>query len=570
MSDVPFSPGKSRDVPLAFPFTPGSGPVPGSALPGSDYPGPGFFLIATGNDPDWEADAAIAIATAWSAAGRRVVLADLQVDDPRLHERLGLPNLEGVVDIFLYGASLSRNARVVPGRDFFFVAAGTYSADPERVFTHPRWRKLVTGFREAEASILLFVRAGSGDLEPLAAWVRSGILLGSGDAGGVPEGVDVRTALIPPGTEARGASAEDEDVHPADVDGSSDGSFGFDWDDPSAESSAGADVSEPPPHAERAELGGAESVDPMAAPHEPVRPTKPAQEPEPISALAPATPSEDQEAPSLDVEPASSTRSDTPALSVTEDPLALPPDPRLEGRRRGRREGNARLTRLILGTLVLMIAAGVLVYLLVTQYPDLFAARGDPTTSPAAQAEDPRPAAVEPAGAALQYAVFAKSFNTLEGAREHAAEENRARRTIPFYVVPERRQGVLHFLVMAGFAADTMQALQIRQHLVEAGSVDPEDAAGEWALIQHRPLAFYFNEIRTREAATEAVDNLWAVGVPAYAVPLPYTDGSERWRLYGGAYPDSARAEDMREMISAANLPARLIERVGRSPSQGG
>jgi hypothetical protein len=567
MSDVPFSPGKSRDVPLAIPFTPGDGPVPGSALPGSDYPGPGFLLIATGNDPDWEADAAIAIATAWSAAGRRVVLADLQVDDPRVHERLGLPNLEGVVDIFLYGASLSRNARVVPGRDFFFVAAGTYSADPERVFTHPRWRKLVTGFREAEASILLFVRAGSGDLEPLAAWVRSGVVLGSGDAGGIPEGIDVRTALRPPGAGAPDASPEDEGVDPEGGDGGFDESFGYDWDVSTADPFAGADVSEPLPRNER---DGGETGDPVTAPDEPERSPKSAQEIEPPAAFDPATPDETEAAPSLDEEPASPSRSNTPPLSVTEDPLALPPDPRSEGRRRGRREGNARLTRLILGTLVLMIAAGVLVYLLVTQYPDLFAARGEPAPSPAAQAEDARPTAVEPAGAPLQYAVFAKSFNTLEGAREHAAEENRARRNIPFYVVPERRQGVLHYLVMAGFPADTMQALQIRQHLVEAGSVDPEDAAGEWALIQHRPLAFYFNEIRTRESAMEAVENLWAIGVPAYAVPLPYTDGSERWRLYGGAYPDSARAEDMRQMISAANLPARLIERVGRSPSQGG
>src|SRR3712207_7773963 len=46
----------------------------------------------------WAADAAISMATAWAKAGRRVVLTDLHLQEPILHERLGEPNLDGVVD----------------------------------------------------------------------------------------------------------------------------------------------------------------------------------------------------------------------------------------------------------------------------------------------------------------------------------------------------------------------------------------------------------------------------------------------------------------------------------------
>jgi hypothetical protein len=48
--------------------------------------------------------------------GQRTVLADLGLDDPMLAERIGMSSMEGVVDIFLYGASLARSARPVPGR----------------------------------------------------------------------------------------------------------------------------------------------------------------------------------------------------------------------------------------------------------------------------------------------------------------------------------------------------------------------------------------------------------------------------------------------------------------------
>ncbi|HEX6911475.1 MAG TPA: hypothetical protein VF142_13810, partial [Longimicrobium sp.] len=96
-------------------FDPSFERLPGSVSGETAAPGPVLLVFDRGADRDWAADAAVALATGWHAAGRRTVLADLCLEDPFLNERIGMPNQEGVVDIFLYGASLARSARAVPG-----------------------------------------------------------------------------------------------------------------------------------------------------------------------------------------------------------------------------------------------------------------------------------------------------------------------------------------------------------------------------------------------------------------------------------------------------------------------
>jgi hypothetical protein len=48
---------------------------------------------------------------------------------------------------------------------------------------------------------------------------------------------------------------------------------------------------------------------------------------------------------------------------------------------------------------------------------------------------------------------------------------------------------------------------------------------------------------------------------------LPYSDGSERWRLYGGAFTDTVQSLGMARMLEDAQLPAHLVLRVSRAPS---
>ncbi|MGH7472140.1 MAG: hypothetical protein ACRENP_29675, partial [Longimicrobiales bacterium] len=90
----------------------------------------------------WAAEAAIAL-TDRAAAARSCALLDLTMNGGELHERLHAESLEGVADIFLYGASLGHVAIRPDGHRFEFAPAGL-PADSEMVLTHRRWHRLLT------------------------------------------------------------------------------------------------------------------------------------------------------------------------------------------------------------------------------------------------------------------------------------------------------------------------------------------------------------------------------------------------------------------------------------------
>ena len=79
----------------------------------------------------WAPRAVVAIARAWAQGDLRIFLMDLGLDAPTLHDAVGLPNLEGVSDAFLYGASVQRIAQPALNDTIFFAPAGTATTDPE-------------------------------------------------------------------------------------------------------------------------------------------------------------------------------------------------------------------------------------------------------------------------------------------------------------------------------------------------------------------------------------------------------------------------------------------------------
>jgi hypothetical protein len=54
-----------------------------------------------------------------------------------------------------------------------------------------------------------------------------------------------------------------------------------------------------------------------------------------------------------------------------------------------------------------------------------------------------------------------------------------------------------------------------------------------------------------------------ALSIPVYTAVVPYSDSTQRWQLYGGAYRDSASAAQMGEILENSGIPARLTTRVG-------
>jgi len=139
-------------------ISPGRAPPPdGGAAPSLPAGASLVALVPATGDLDAAAAAAWEYARRLAASGRRVALIDCFVDAPRLHAVTGESNEDGIVDVFEYGASLSRIARAQPEGSLFFVPAGTFAPDPASVMARPRWRRLSAGFRHEDAVMLLFL-----------------------------------------------------------------------------------------------------------------------------------------------------------------------------------------------------------------------------------------------------------------------------------------------------------------------------------------------------------------------------------------------------------------------------
>jgi hypothetical protein len=522
-------------------FDPAFERIPAGAAWDGSYAGPVLLLFDPRADRYWVADAAIALATAWTQAGRRVVLADLSLDDPLLHERIGMANLDGVVDIFLYGASLARSARPVPGRGFYLISGGTYTDDAGSILLHPRWEKIVAGFREAQASLLLFAPADAAGLEGLARWAGDAILFGSQVAGSlfaqaVPAEIRAHAWLAPP-------------------------------------------VASPPHHPEPHRDHGPSGFEDRFPEPEPVPvvwPTTPADAPTPVAA-APADPAS-QRFPTFEE-----------LLGAPADSLPVP-DPSWEtatmpsrfGGRRRKKKGGAegkdegapaevgkRRSSLPIILLLLLLLA-VAAYFLYADPPDWLNLRSLPqaTSAAVAPAPAPKPPAAAPSerGVALPYAVSTVNFEAPGPARGEVQKKSAKFPDVPFYVVPETNQGRLYYKVLAGLFADTAQAVRVRDRLVAAGEADTAGVAGPWQLVQPRPWAFDLGTFPTDSAATVHADSLLQRAIPTYVVTVPFTDG-DRWRVYGGAFADSVAAQPMQRILQTAHVTAPLVRRTGRPPA---
>jgi hypothetical protein len=506
-------------------FDPSFERIPATAAPDAASGGPLLVLFDPAADRAWVADATVALATGWAAEGRRTFLMDLSLDDPVLHERIGMANQDGVVDVFLYGASLARSARPVPGRGFYLVPAGTYTEDPESVLRHARWAQIVSGFREAGAALLLFVPANAAGLDALAARADGAMVLAERVAGdlvapALDSGVPVRAWLAPPPSDGRLPPEPAHDI---------------------SRSATSARFPEP----------------------EPAPPTWEALRD--AAVLRKQTPEEEF----LSAEETVGAHTGTlPVPDPAWEAAATPTQ--YSRRKRGGEEPKRSPIMLILLGLVLLAA---LAYLAYTYKPELFALGG----GAAAVADGVKPAPAGPpalrgappaeAGARLPYAVSVANFADLNGAQRLIDTKAGSFPEARFYIVPEDNGGRLYFKVFAGMMADTAQAAALRQRLVDAKVADPDAVTGPWDLIQPRHLAYDLGVFTSDTAAANRAEALLRKGVPTYTVPVPFADGTERWRLYGGAYRDSLGARGMGQLLAKNQVSARLVERTGRPPA---
>lgn len=500
-------------------FDPDSGRLP-PALDRmvADPDTPVLLLVASDS---YEAAPALAIGLAEARAGRGLdtFLVDADLDAPRLHSRLGTDNLEGLVDIFLFGASLRRVAVSPQGQTFHFIPAGGYAPDPAEILGSPRWARITEELHGRRSLLMVFVPAGASGLPALSKRIGQALLLaddpaaqriadrlhpgcqilatvqagpaagtGTGFAGagaGAGVGAGAGAAAAAPGTDE--GPEHDPAVDEAAVD---DGGL-----DDAAVDDAGVD--------------GATIDDAAVIPAEDA-PVPPGREPD-----------------------------------LSEPPVI--------------RETPGQRSRLPL-LLVLMVVALLAAWF---GYQHFFAAGPADPQIPLGEAVLP-PVSTErgdPVETPLPFSVAVEAHQDLESAMSRAGRLAEAEPDAAFYLAPVSVNGDLFYRLLAGPAADQESAMALMQRLVDGGHKTAMDA---WA-VRPTTYAFLVAEFETPEEATARVDSLNEAGVPVYSLPLRYEGGQRAFRVYGGAYENEAEAEVMGELLENAGVEARLVARAGEA-----
>ena len=472
-------------------------------------------LVPATGDLDGAAAAAWEYARRLANAGRRVALIDCYVDEPRLHAVAGESNEDGIVDVFEYGASLSRIARAQPEGSLFFVPAGTFSPDPARMMARPRWRRLSAGFRHEHAVMLLFLPPDC--LGVLASGVDGLVALAPGhpdaDLAAAPE---IRAALER-GTPllATWAGAAEAAHLPA---------LG-----PSPDTT-------PASHAAPAATSRAEAVSP----------------PESAAAVEPAPEGE-----TPDNARAAEPRADVSTEAPTAPAASRPPEPHVPGRpilRRPLGAGASRRRRVGAYALVLVLAAAAAVVNFRRQlgWGESADAGPEEPSAPVTPAfRSLAPHAVDTLPFAVQLSAWTSFSQALED-----ADTARGRGFLPM-VAPLEVRGTSWYRVYVGpvaseDAADSLLAA------VRAAGLDGSGTAGV-ALV---PLSFALRRVATQGAARAELDRLRSAGVAAFV--LGQADGS--YRLFAGAFNRPDRAALLDSLLTSTGSAGSLGPRVGFRP----
>jgi hypothetical protein len=163
----------------------------------------------------------------------------------------------------------------------------------------------------------------------------------------------------------------------------------------------------------------------------------------------------------------------------------------------------------------------------------------------------------------LPISIQAVAYRSVGSARERMDELRSRYPDLPVFISTEAVHGAVYHKVMIGAVADTLAGRALREHLVLDGVVDRGVASSSWNHLQATPLAFHLGEFSAPHSARIVSDSLSRDSIFAYEVPIVYSDGSTRLRLYAGAYRDSTSADAMRARLDSAGIEAPLIARMG-------
>lgn|GEM_PF-254126 len=166
---------------------------------------PAFLVVAgaSAHASGWGARAAIEFATRAAERDRPVILIDLDLREPGLHELVGEYNDEGISDVTLFGVSLHRAARTLEGHPFRFVPAGPFILNPSEVLRNPRWTLILAEAAGMDALVIAYIPADASGLQEIAKKLRHAVVLARPDERGtLPRGCTVLGVIDPPAPEA--------------------------------------------------------------------------------------------------------------------------------------------------------------------------------------------------------------------------------------------------------------------------------------------------------------------------------------------------------------------------------
>jgi len=150
-------------------------------------------VVVVATFPDDAAAVALGIGAVQSTR-RRVVVADLAGDTATLTRLVTSDDPHGLSDSFRYGVSLNRVAQPIDeGGNLFVLPSGTEPVVDEEIYRSDRWRRLVAGFREVGALLVLVAPANAPALDALVAFTDGGVGVGRAP---VP-GLVIDTARFP-------------------------------------------------------------------------------------------------------------------------------------------------------------------------------------------------------------------------------------------------------------------------------------------------------------------------------------------------------------------------------------
>ena len=176
-----------------------SGSVPGEvpAPDGADWEQEGrrvgesldgvHLVLVLGSDARQTALAALGIARAQSGK-RRVALGDLLGDAEPIQSLVRGDDPHGLVDSFRYGVSLNKIAQEVPDSgELYVLPSGSEAPEYEEIFTHARWHRLASGFRETGALLVVAAPADASRLENVVRIADGVVLVGDAELVTAPD-----------------------------------------------------------------------------------------------------------------------------------------------------------------------------------------------------------------------------------------------------------------------------------------------------------------------------------------------------------------------------------------------